>query len=282
MDDLARNQLRTRLHSDRFPRSSRYDAEWVLANEMGPNALWLTEALCGQMALDPGMRVLDLGCGRAISSIFLAREYGLRVWANDLWIDADDNWRRIRDAGLEHAICPIRAEAHQLPYAAEFFDAIVSIDSYQYYGTDDLYLGYLTRFLRTGGQLGVVVPGLITELEGEPPAHLTERQASGAVFWDPSECWCLHTVDWWRRHFERSGLVDIVHAEPLADGCQLWLQWERARDGGGYTGFPSDAEALEKDGGRHLGFDILVARKRARDAGPHPHPLLVRLGERRP
>jgi ubiquinone/menaquinone biosynthesis C-methylase UbiE len=41
---------------------------------MGPNPLWLTEWLCELMDLRPGMRVLDLGCGRAPSSIFLAFE----------------------------------------------------------------------------------------------------------------------------------------------------------------------------------------------------------------
>ena len=54
---------------------------------MGPNVLWLTEALTQVLPLEPGMRVLDLGCGAAISSIFLARELGVQVWAADLWIE---------------------------------------------------------------------------------------------------------------------------------------------------------------------------------------------------
>jgi cyclopropane fatty-acyl-phospholipid synthase-like methyltransferase len=83
-----------------FPRASKYDADWILDNQMGPNALWLTEWLCQGMGLRPGMRVLDLGCGRALSSIFLAREYGLQVWATDLWIPATDNLQRIDHAGL--------------------------------------------------------------------------------------------------------------------------------------------------------------------------------------
>jgi hypothetical protein len=32
--------------------------------------------------------VLDLGCGRASSSIFLRREFGVQVWAADLWFSA--------------------------------------------------------------------------------------------------------------------------------------------------------------------------------------------------
>jgi len=71
------------LSREEFPRSSRYDPDWVMDNQMGPNALWLMEWLSQQLDLVPGMKVLDLGCGKALSSIFLAREFGLQVWAAD-------------------------------------------------------------------------------------------------------------------------------------------------------------------------------------------------------
>lgn len=252
-----------RFRHARFPRASRYDPDWILANEMGPNALWLAEALCQRLEVSSGMRVLDMGCGRAMTSIFLAKEFGTRVWANDLWIKAEDNWSRIREAGLEDLVCPIHAEAHDLPYAAGFFDLIFSIDSYQYYGTDDLYLPYILRFLRDRGRIAIVVPGLLKDFDdGGPPAYLTRKQASGGVFWVPSECATFHTVEWWRRHFERAGLVDVEHAAPLEDGCGLWLQWEQAREGAGFSGFPSDVEVLEQDAGSYLGFHVIVARKR--------------------
>jgi len=85
---------------DQFPRSASYNPRWVLDHLMGPNVLWLTEALSQVLHLTPGMRVLDMGCGRAISSIFLAKEYDLQVWATDLWVSASENWQTIRDAGV--------------------------------------------------------------------------------------------------------------------------------------------------------------------------------------
>jgi cyclopropane fatty-acyl-phospholipid synthase-like methyltransferase len=72
-------ELKQLLDKPEFPRSSRYDAAWVLDNQMGPNALWLTEWLAEALPLRAGMRVLDLGCGRALSSIFLAKEFGVQV-----------------------------------------------------------------------------------------------------------------------------------------------------------------------------------------------------------
>src|SRR5262245_43934342 len=119
-----------RLVSERFPRSSKYHPDWVMASVSGgANALWLTEWLAAALDLRPGMRVLDLGCGRAMSSIFLHREFGVQVWATDLWFSASENIQRIRDAGVEDGVFPIRVDARSLPFAEDFFDAIVCIDS---------------------------------------------------------------------------------------------------------------------------------------------------------
>jgi cyclopropane fatty-acyl-phospholipid synthase-like methyltransferase len=105
----------------------------VLASASGAaNPLWMTEWLTEAIPLRAGMRVLDLGCGRAASSIFLHREFGVQVWATDLWFSASENLERIRDAGAGEGVVPIHADARSLPFAAGFFDAIVSIDSFFY------------------------------------------------------------------------------------------------------------------------------------------------------
>src|SRR5262245_9063549 len=131
-------QHSAKLTSDRFPRSAKYNPDWLLASVSGgANALWITEWLTSALELKPGMRILDLGCGRAVSSIFLHREFGAQVWATDLWFSATENLQRIRDAGISDGVFPIHADARALPFADDFFDAIVCIDSYIYYGTDD-------------------------------------------------------------------------------------------------------------------------------------------------
>ena len=135
--------------NSKYPRAATYDAAWQLENEDGSPCLWLTEALARKMDLKPGMRVLDMGCGAAMSSIFLAREFGVQVFANDLWVSASDNMKRIRDAGVEGLVVPIHAEAHDLPYADEFFDAAFCVNSYQFYGTADTYFNeYYGRLVK--------------------------------------------------------------------------------------------------------------------------------------
>ena len=258
---LSKEEAAARLRNDEFPLSSKYDAEWVLTNEMGPNALWLAEWLCAAMELKPGMRVLDMGCGKAMSSVFLAREFGVQVWATDLWIPATENWQRVREAGLADRVFPIHAEAHALPYPDEFFDAVVSLDSYHYYGTDDLFLKQFIRFLRPGGRIGIVVPALMREFESGVPGYLTCRTPSGGRFWDPAECFSFHTLDWWRSHWAKTELVEIELADAQADGWRHWLQFEETKLAAGTNRWDDEIPALRADRGRYLGFVRLVARR---------------------
>lgn len=122
-----------------YPRTEKYDNNWVSENWMGPNPLWLLEELCEHIEFKPGMKVLDMGCGKGITSVFLAKEFGVTVFANDLWISATENLKRFEEAGVAELVFPIHAEAHALPYAEGFFDAAISVDSYQYYGADETY-----------------------------------------------------------------------------------------------------------------------------------------------
>ena len=241
-----------RLVSERFPRSSRYHPEWIKAGVSGAaNALWLAEWLTEALDLRPGMRVLDLGCGQAMSSIFLRREFGVQVWATDLWFSASDNLQRIRDAGVDDGVFPVHADARSLPFETAFFDVVVSIDSFPYYGTDDLYLNYLLRYLKPGGVLGIAGAGVMQEIDTPVPDHLRE-------WWEPGLC-CLHSAAWWRNHWERTGLVHVDVADTLADGWQLWRDWLTVIA-------PDNAleiKTVEADGGRYLGYVRAVGHRRS-------------------
>ena len=245
--------------SERFPRASQYHPDWVLAAVSGAaNALWMTEWLTSALDLRPGMRVLDLGCGRASSSIFLRREFGAQVWATDLWFSASENMRRIEDAGVADGVFPLNADARSLPFATDFFDAIVCVDAFSYFGTDDLYLNYLARFVKPGGPVGIAGAGLVREIDGSPPDHLRD-------WWTP-DLWCLHSAAWWRRHWERTGIIDIDLADTMPDGWRVWLDWHRviAPDN------EVELKALEADRGSYLGYVRLVGRRSGQAKLPDP------------
>ncbi|MFD3705314.1 SAM-dependent methyltransferase [Nocardia sp. NPDC058658] len=258
--------------TDDFPRSNAYHPDWIRASVSGgANSLWLTEWLTDALDLRPGMRVLDLGCGRGASSVFLHREYGVQVWATDLWFSPDERAARFRDAGVADAVFPIRADARALPFATEYFDAIISIDSFVYYGTDDLYANYLASFARPGAPIAIAGAGLTQEIDGPLPEHLRP-------WWEPSLA-CLHSASWWRNHWQRSGVLDVTHADTMPDGWQRWLDWQHTVAPDNTT----EIAALEADRGTYLGYVRTIARRTDTPPDPqittidttyHPHPLL--------
>jgi hypothetical protein len=87
---MDKEALAARMRLAQFPRSARYDIEWLCENEMGPCSTWLAEYLFETMEVKKGARILDLGCGMAMSSIFIAREY-------DVWLHWD---RTLKEAGV--------------------------------------------------------------------------------------------------------------------------------------------------------------------------------------
>lgn len=239
------------LLSERFPRANTYHPDWVIANASGgANSLWIAEWLTEAIDLRPGMRVLDLGCGRGSSSIFLRREFGVQVWATDLWFSASENIQRIRGAGVEDGVFPIHAEATSLPFAGDFFDAIVSIDAYPYFGTDENYLNYLAHFVKPGGPIAIAQAGMTQEI-GEPiPEHL---QA-----WWAEEFGAFHSAAWWQRHWQRLSVVDVKLADTLPDGWRYWADWHRIIAPNNVV----EIKAVEEDAGRYLGYVRIVANRK--------------------
>jgi cyclopropane fatty-acyl-phospholipid synthase-like methyltransferase len=60
---------RAALSRSAFPLTAKYDPQWVRENALGENVLCQVESLARRLPLRAGMRVLDLGCGKAASSL---------------------------------------------------------------------------------------------------------------------------------------------------------------------------------------------------------------------
>jgi cyclopropane fatty-acyl-phospholipid synthase-like methyltransferase len=237
-----------------YPRSAGYDATWLVDLDMGPHPLWLLEDLARDLDLREGMRVLDLGSGLGATSVFLAKEYGVDVVAADLWVDPSKAAQVFREAGVADRVLPMRVDAHVLPFGHGTFDAIVSIDAWEYFGTADSYPPYLARFLRPGGQLGVATPALTTEVRelGEIPDHVDRVVGAEAAAW--------HTADWLRTQWELSRAFAQVSARTQPEGCANWLLWERAvLELNGRMSSPVQG-MLEADGGAFVTFALVTAR----------------------
>lgn len=205
-------------------RYKKYDEKFVLDNLMGPNSLKIAEEVANHLDLHEGMKILDLGCGKALTSIFLAKEFGVTVFATDLWIPATENLKRIREMGIEDKVFPIHAEARSMPYANEFFDAIVSFDSYHYFGTDENYMNYyLAPLVKQGGQIAIAIPGLTEEFENGAPDNLRP-------YWVDEQNLTFHSQQWWRKLLGRTSVIDIIESFDLECTDEAWEDWLKSNN----------------------------------------------------
>ena len=195
-----------------YPELEGYTREDVYDGAMAPGGLFLAADMAKLMKLQEGMRILDLGPGKGASSRFLAEHYGVKVFMAELWIDPTTNFRRVKEAGLEHLVCPMKVDARKLPFAEGFFDAVFCMDAFAYFMTDDLYLAYLSKFLRPGGRICIGGHCYASEPTDETPKELR---------WNISRAY--HTAPWWREHFENTDGLGVVHCEEHPRGRELWL-----------------------------------------------------------
>lgn len=227
---------------------TQFEMEYLRENMMGPNCVRILEELSKDFDMPPGSRVMDLGCGKGLTSIYLAEEYDVQVYATDLWISATENFNRIQERGLDGRIVPIHADVHDLPYADGFFDAIICIDSYPYYGAEEGFLGrFLTPLVKEGGFIAVATPGLIRDF---PDDVVPEEMAP---FWE--ENMNFHSLDWWKRLWLKEKSVDLTHCKSMQCHRQAWEEWLQCDNPYAIR----DIDMMKTEGGKYFDTIELIA-----------------------
>lgn len=204
-----------------FPKANNFPSSLVSAKIMGPNPLKLCEELLDGVCLPKGSLVCDLGSGTGITSVMLAREYGFRVHAVDLWSDPEENRAFFQEMGLsDDEVRPVKADVSEgLPFPQEFFDAVVSIDSYNYYGRDPLYLGErLLPYVRRGGSLHFAIPGMLRDCHDCLPECLLAS-------WTPEQLDFMHDAAWWRDMIVRTPGVVVEDMRFMECTREAWDDW---------------------------------------------------------
>lgn len=188
---------------------------------MGPNSIRMLEEMLETSPLESGLKILDLGCGRGLTSLFLAKETTANVFAVDLWISAAENYEQFKKWGIDHLVIPIHADANDLPFAEHYFDAIVSIDSFHYFATQPDFLhNKILPLLKKDGRLIIAMPGLKEEIHGLESPLMMEW-----VNGEENEYELFHSKEWWRNHFGNRGDFEIEKAFDLDCFDLAWEDW---------------------------------------------------------
>ena len=236
-----------------YPKSKKYDTQALQAKIMGPNPVKLEEELLRAHKIPAGAVVCDLGSGQGLTSVFLAKEYGFRVYAADLWSEPEENQAFFREMGLtDEQITAVKADAAALPFPKAFFDAVVSTDSYNYFGRDPAYLDEkLLPFVKKGGYIYIAIPGMKHDCHDNLPKELL-------LSWTPEQLDYMHDVPYWRNMVEQSRLAEVIEVREMESNEEVWADWlkqenEYAR---------GDRRSMEAGGGAYLNFIKIVLQKK--------------------
>ena len=237
-----------------YPKSNAYNTPALQEKIMGPNPVKLEEELLRDHRIPDGAVVCDLGSGQGLTSVFLAKEYGFTVYAADLWSDPEENRRFFDQMGLSREqIIPVKADEADLPFETAFFDAVVSTDSYNYFGRDERYLDEkLLPFVKPGGYLYIAIPGMKKDCHDNLPQELL-------LSWTPEQLDYLHDVDYWTKIVRQCSGADVISVKEMESNEEVWADWLKQENE--YA--VGDRKAMEAGGGKYLNFVSIVLRKKA-------------------
>ena len=236
-----------------YPLSQKYNTPELMAKIMGPNPIKLEEELLADCNLPQGSVVCDLGSGQGLTSVFLAKEYGFKVYAADLWSNPEENRKFFSQMGLtDDQIIPVKADATDLPFDPEFFDAVISTDSYNYFGRDAAYLdAKLLPFVKKNGYVYIAVPGMKQDCHDDLPAELL-------LSWTPEQLDYIHDTTYWADLVSRCKGAEVISVTEMESNDEVWADWLK-QDNEYAVG---DRKAMEAGGGKYLNFIKIVLQKR--------------------
>lgn len=236
-----------------YKKSKSYENKVWMKKIMGPNPMKLTEELMKDHRIPVGSRICDLGSGQGLTSIFLAKEYGFTVYAVDLWSDPAENRKFFDTQGVpREQLIPVKADATALPFEKEFFDGVVSVDSYNYFGRDPDYLDEkLLPFVKSGSYLYFVIPGMKKDLHDDLPSELL-------LSWTSEQLDYMHDMRYWRELLSNTKDADLLLMEETEGNEELWQDWLAQENE--YA--VNDRKSMEAGAGRYLNFIKMVLRKK--------------------
>ena len=232
--------------------SEKYDTPYFMSKIMGPNPLKLAEELLTGCQIKSGALVCDLGSGMGLTSLFLVKEYGFKVYACDLWSEPAENRKFFLENGLsDQQIIPVKADAENLLFESGFFDAVVSIDSYNYFGRDPNYLDEkLLPVVKSGGYIYIAIPGLKKDSHDNLPSELL-------LSWTPEQLDYMHDVNYWSNMVGQCKNADVLSVSEMKSNAEVWADW--IRQDNEYA--VNDRKSIEAGAGQYLNFIKIVLKK---------------------
>jgi SAM-dependent methyltransferase len=217
-----------------YPELEGYSRDDLYRDFFGGGGLYLAVRMLRLLNLQPGQTVIDLGCGKGESSVFMAKHYGVQVKALDLWTTAEFLGQKFAQRGVSNVVSAIQMDATQpLPFDENEFDAIFCMNSFNFYGAKPGFLAHLLGYLKPGGRLCIGSEVLSAEFTpaqiANPPFVYSFKLPPPMEQWDVfnGDFLTQHTPAWWQGFFQASGLVEVEACFELDDAEAIYQELVR-------------------------------------------------------
>lgn len=199
---------------------SNYEKYISAETMMGPNSIRILEELFDKYPLQcaPDDLILDLGCGTGLTSLVIAKETGARVYANDLWVKAEENSKRFDNWGIGGQVTPVCEDANDLHFNEKQFNALVSIDSYHYFaGHKGFFQEKILPFMKDNGVVLIGIPSLKDEYEGRAKELLSA--------WLGDEAYMFKSPKLWKELIGSNDRIEAVKTWEMDCFNKAWDEW---------------------------------------------------------
>ena len=132
-----------------------------------------------------------------------------------------------------------------------FFDAVVSTDSYNYFGRNPDYLDEkLLPFVKKGGYIYIAIPGMKKDCHDNLPKELL-------LSWTPEQMEYMHDTAYWKDMVNQCKGAEIITVEEMESNEEVWADWLKQNNE--YA--VGDRKSMEAGGGKYLNFIKIILRK---------------------
>ena len=189
---------------------------------MGPSSARILAELLDKypLHLAPDDWILDLGCGTGLTSLIIAKETGAKVFANDLWVSAEENKRRFAEWGVAEQITPICEDANNLHlhFKKKQFRVLLSIDAYHYFaGSKGFFQEKILPFMKDDGVALIGIPGVKEQYADRAQELLSD--------WLGEDTYMFKSPKHWRELMGSSDRIDSVKTWEMDCFGKAWDDW---------------------------------------------------------
>ena len=165
-----------------------------------PGGMDLTRRTADLAGLKPGLKILDVSCGRGTQSIFYAKEYGVEVTGLDISEEmVQSAMKNAKDKNIGNLTSFKLGDSQELPFDDNSFDVVINECAVGIPDDSQKVLDEMVRVAKKGGIIVIHESTWREKLSDEEKDEISERYGTTPLEYDE-----------WIAMLQKAGVNDII------------------------------------------------------------------------